>query len=663
MTARRAVLVLCLLLPLAVPQAAGAAFATRAAGGVLTVNGGSEGNTVTISLSGSNYMVTDQAGMGEGPGCSHVDATTSSCVAAPVTSFTADLGDGNDKFSSTAPIALKVTGAGGTDDISGGPMPDDLTGGDDNDTLHGGPGNDMLTGEAVPGASTTGQNTMDGGDGNDTIEGGSGPDMVTAGADDDFVNAGGGSDNVDGGEGSDTVGGGNGDDIVHGGPGADHVGLDPDPQGQPRERGRDLLDGGPGDDMIDPGAGPLDGIPDGDTMMGGDGLDRVSYAARTAPLLITVGVGADDGVADEGDNVGPDVESIAAGSGDDHVRGGPGPARLSGGPGAATVHGGDGADILDGGPGPDTLGGGPGPDSVGYPAAVGPVTVTLDNQPGDGPVGEGDNVLSDVENVGGGAGADTFTGSGGANALDPADGEDYADGGAGSDLIRMGSGFDVARARDGETDDVDCGPDSDFAIVDAGDRVSSTCERVDRSLRKRRPRLRRLVLVRPRGGGAAFFGLAGMHRTVPLRDRIGLPLAGTRLDASQGAIELTAARTASGGSQQGTFSRGAFLVKQPRSRVALTELVLTGGADLSKCTSRSSRVVQRRLFGRARGRFRTRGRFSTATVRGTVWRVEDRCDGTLTTVKSGRVVVRDRVKHRTVRLKGGQRYLARRGNR
>jgi len=31
------------------------------------------------------------------------------------------------------------------------------------------------------------------------------------------------------------------------------------------------------------------------------------------------------------------------------------------------------------------------------------------------------------------------------------------------------------------------------------------------------------------------------------------------------------------------------------------------------------------------GRFRTRGRYSSATVRGTDWTVTDRCDGTLTT--------------------------------
>jgi ferric-dicitrate binding protein FerR (iron transport regulator) len=73
--------------------------------------------------------------------------------------------------------------------------------------------------------------------------------------------------------------------------------------------------------------------------------------------------------------------------------------------------------------------------------------------------------------------------------------------------------------------------------------------------------------------------------------------------------------------------------------------------------------VLRRLFGRAHGRFRTRGRNSTATVRGTQWSVADRCDGTLTTVKQGTVRVRDLRLKRTLTLRSGQSYLARRGNR
>jgi hypothetical protein len=65
--------------------------------------------------------------------------------------------------------------------------------------------------------------------------------------------------------------------------------------------------------------------------------------------------------------------------------------------------------------------------------------------------------------------------------------------------------------------------------------------------------------------------------------------------------------------------------------------------------------------GRARGRYRTRGRYSAATVRGTTWTVTDRCDGTLTSVTSGRVVVRDFRTRRNVTVRAHRSYLARAG--
>jgi archaeosine-15-forming tRNA-guanine transglycosylase len=69
----------------------------------------------------------------------------------------------------------------------------------------------------------------------------------------------------------------------------------------------------------------------------------------------------------------------------------------------------------------------------------------------------------------------------------------------------------------------------------------------------------------------------------------------------------------------------------------------------------------RRLWGRDRGgRFRTHGRHSQATVRGTRWLTVDRCDGTLTKVTRGAVSVRDFVRHRTVLVRSGHSYLARR---
>ena len=97
----------------------------------------------------------------------------------------------------------------------------------------------------------------------------------------------------------------------------------------------------------------------------------------------------------------------------------------------------------------------------------------------------------------------------------------------------------------------------------------------------------------------------------------------------------------------------------------MTELVLRG--PLPTCTrggARAAAVVRRRppraLWGRDdHGRFRTRGTNSVATVRGTAWYVEDRCDGTLTRVSKGSVSVRDLRRRRTVIVAAGKSYLAR----
>ena len=67
----------------------------------------------------------------------------------------------------------------------------------------------------------------------------------------------------------------------------------------------------------------------------------------------------------------------------------------------------------------------------------------------------------------------------------------------------------------------------------------------------------------------------------------------------------------------------------------------------------------RRLFGDAKGSFRTSGRNAAATVRGTRWSVQDRCDGTKVTVQRGRVEVRDKVRRKTIIVRTGHTYLAR----
>ena len=72
----------------------------------------------------------------------------------------------------------------------------------------------------------------------------------------------------------------------------------------------------------------------------------------------------------------------------------------------------------------------------------------------------------------------------------------------------------------------------------------------------------------------------------------------------------------------------------------------------------SSRTLQL-LHASAHGKFRTRGRYSAATVLGTIWSVADRCDGTLTRDVTDSVLVNDFVHHRTIVLHPGQSYLAR----
>jgi hypothetical protein len=65
------------------------------------------------------------------------------------------------------------------------------------------------------------------------------------------------------------------------------------------------------------------------------------------------------------------------------------------------------------------------------------------------------------------------------------------------------------------------------------------------------------------------------------------------------------------------------------------------------------------LNGSGHGRFTTRGRYSAATVRGTVWTVSNRCDGTLTHVTRGVVVVRDFRRRKNITVRAGRSYLAR----
>ena len=111
------------------------------------------------------------------------------------------------------------------------------------------------------------------------------------------------------------------------------------------------------------------------------------------------------------------------------------------------------------------------------------------------------------------------------------------------------------------------------------------------------------------------------------------------------------------------FYGGKFLVAQHEGS-GLVILKLRGGSfSACKGGARKSGALPsgrpgRRLWGSGKGKFRTEGNYGSATVRGTVWLTEDRCDGTFFKVKKGVVAVRDFVAGTNLSLGPGKSYFA-----
>jgi hypothetical protein len=159
-----------------------------------------------------------------------------------------------------------------------------------------------------------------------------------------------------------------------------------------------------------------------------------------------------------------------------------------------------------------------------------------------------------------------------------------------------------------------------------------------------KPKTGRSVVVK-RTGGTVLYVKKGSRRAQRLGSQaVSLPV-GSAVDTTNGKVKLTSTHNKSGSKlQSATFYDGAFTVSQDKSSSPLTELDLAGG-DFGPCQQAKRQVgvfkvnaaasARRRLWGRGKGRFRTRGRNGTATVRGTQWLTEDLCEGTMTTTRSG----------------------------
>ena len=258
-----------------------------------------------------------------------------------------------------------LTGGGGNDTLSGGAGNDTLTAGGGDDTLIGGAGNDTMNGDA-------GVDTLNGGAGDDTLIGGVGNDVENGEAGNDTFDQGGGTGLPNG---ADVLNGGLDTDTVTystptGGPPLssrqqgvvvtlDAVANDGE-AGPPAEgdnvgadrqlenvvgtlnddqltgsagtnvllgsNGTDTLNGGGGDDTLN--GGPGDDTENGDAgndtfdqeaaangadiMTGGAGNDRADYSRRVNFVSVTLDDVANDGEANERDNVRADVESATA---------------------------------------------------------------------------------------------------------------------------------------------------------------------------------------------------------------------------------------------------------------------------------------------------------------------------------------------------------------
>jgi hypothetical protein len=194
-----------------------------------------------------------------------------------------------------------------------------------------------------------------------------------------------------------------------------------------------------------------------------------------------------------------------------------------------------------------------------------------------------------------------------------------------------------------------------------------------------------VVFVRPPPGKSLRALAFAPHALVKGKGFVALTEArqipdGSQIDARAGVLQVTSAPSSRRGkTQAGVFGGALFGLVQARAGLnkGLTTLsllegdfpgapsfrscgahaALAGGANAGAALSKP--ILQTLRARDNHGQFRTRGRYSAATVRGTVWDTVDRCDGTLTIVRRGTVSVLDFARRKTITVHAGHRYLAR----
>jgi hypothetical protein len=131
-----------------------------------------------------------------------------------------------------------------------------------------------------------------------------------------------------------------------------------------------------------------------------------------------------------------------------------------------------------------------------------------------------------------------------------------------------------------------------------------------------------------------------------------------------------------GKTQTATLTGSVFKVTQVRKGITkgmtdfnLIESAFQGAPSYGLCKAKGKKATDATVASLStktlqllkvsgHGKFRTTGRYSAATVRGTIYTVADQCNGTLTHVIRDTVLVNDFTRHTTILLHAGQSYLA-----
>jgi hypothetical protein len=168
--------------------------------------------------------------------------------------------------------------------------------------------------------------------------------------------------------------------------------------------------------------------------------------------------------------------------------------------------------------------------------------------------------------------------------------------------------------------------------------------------------------------GTILIKLPGSDTFVALTNAIDVP-DGSTIDATNGTVSLTV-QLPNGTYQTGQFYSGQFTVGQ--TKTGTVDAKLSGGS-FSGCKAGKTHgaraaagankkkkpgTVVRQLWGNAHGNYTTKGRYGSASVSGTVWLTQDRCNGTFfKALKDDVYVIAFAHPHKRHHLKQGQTFF------